>query len=98
MLTGKEIVGALKKDKKALKELAEIIISDEDIRLGMINALIRDVATKNDVEKAKHELKNYIDARINDLHKRLDSIQKMMQIGFTILGILIALLGILGRV
>ena len=50
-MEARAIVEALKKDKKALKELAEEIVSIEDIRLAIINAVLRDVATKSDLEK-----------------------------------------------
>jgi len=110
------IVQALREDKKALKELAEEIVKVPDIRLAIVNAAMREMATKEDIkelrveidrvraeidkvraeiketeERIKNELKSYIDVRISDLDKRLEAQQRMMQIGFTVLGLLVVL-------
>ncbi len=95
-MEAKAIVKALKEDKEALKELAEELVSVHDIRLAIINAIIKDVATKQDVKESEDRIRNYVDARVNDLNRRMDDLNRKIdnlkttiQIGFTILGIMI---------
>lgn len=100
-----EVVEMLKKDKKAMEELSGFIATEIALKPKFRNILIKTVAgelaTKDDIEKLRGELKetgqrikedikDYVDARISDLDKRLETQQKMMQIGFTVLGIMIA--------
>ena len=101
-----DVVELLKKDKKAMEELFGFISSEIALNPKFRNALVRatagEIATKEDIEKLraelreteerlKSELKSYIDTRIADLDKRLETQQRMMQIGFTVLGLLIVL-------
>ncbi len=52
-MEAREIVRVLKGDKEALKELAEELVQTPDVRLALINAVLRDVATKGDIEKLR---------------------------------------------
>jgi len=61
MSKGEEIVEEIVKDRKAVRRLAEAIVSDADVRLAVVNAILRDVATKEDVEKLRAETKADID-------------------------------------
>jgi len=36
--------------------LAELLVSEPDVRLAIINAVLRDVATKSDIEKLREEM------------------------------------------
>ena len=56
-----KIIDALEKDVKSRKRLAELIVIEPDIRLAIINAIIRDVATKSDIEKLRIEMKESIE-------------------------------------
>jgi phage-related protein len=56
-----KIIDALEKDVKSRKRLAELIVIEPDIRLAIINAIIRDVATKSDIEKLRIETKEDIE-------------------------------------
>ncbi len=86
MMEAKAIVKLLKEDKEALKELAEELVLVPDVRLAIINAVIRDVATKEDIATLRAEMK----AEIQEAKKDL---RAMMQIGFTALGLLMVALG-----
>ena len=57
MSKGEEIVEEIVKDRKAVRRLAEAIVSDADVRLAVVNAILRDVATKEDVEKSREATK-----------------------------------------
>jgi flagellar biosynthesis GTPase FlhF len=52
-----EIVKLLKSDKDALRELSAAIASEPELRLAVINAVIADVATKQDLQQLRQELK-----------------------------------------
>jgi cell shape-determining protein MreC len=52
-----EIVKLLKSDKDALRELSAAIASEPELRLAVINAVITDVATKQDLQQLRQELK-----------------------------------------
>jgi predicted aconitase len=52
-----EIVKLLKSDKDALRELSAAIASEPELRLAVINAVVADVATKQDIQQIRQELK-----------------------------------------
>jgi cell shape-determining protein MreC len=56
-LSAGEIVKLLKSDKDALRELSAAIASEPELRLAVINAVITDVATKQDLQQLRQELK-----------------------------------------
>jgi predicted nucleic acid-binding Zn-ribbon protein len=52
-----EIVKLLKSDKDALRELSAAIASEPELRLAVINAVLADVATKQDLQQLRQELR-----------------------------------------
>jgi flagellar biosynthesis GTPase FlhF len=56
-LSAGEIVKLLKSDKDALRELAAAVASEPELRLAVINAVLADVATKQDLQQLRQELK-----------------------------------------
>ncbi|MEM1574968.1 MAG: hypothetical protein QW682_03475 [Nitrososphaerota archaeon] len=60
-LDANQIVELFEKNVSARKRLAELIVMEPDIRLAIINAIIRDVATKEDIEKLRMETKTSIE-------------------------------------
>jgi predicted aconitase len=56
-LSAGEIVKLLKSDKDALRELSAAIASEPELRLAVINAVLADVATKQDLQQIRQELK-----------------------------------------
>jgi len=59
-LSAGEIVKLLKSDRDALRELSAAIASEPELRLAVINAVIADVATKQDIQQLRQELKGEI--------------------------------------
>jgi hypothetical protein len=59
-LSAGEIVRLLKSDKDALRELSAAIASEPELRLAVINAVLADVATKQDLQQLRQELKGEI--------------------------------------
>ena len=55
-ITADYIVELFEKDARARRRLAELLISEPDVRLAIVNAVIRDVATKADIEKVMREI------------------------------------------
>ena len=87
-MEAKEIVKVLKGDKEALKELTEELVQTPDVRLALINAMLRDVATKEDLKELRAEfkeeltateqrIKSYVDVKFDTLNKRIDDLYKV---------------------
>lgn len=87
MMSWEEFLDKLEKDNRARKRLAEIIVTDYDVRIALINAVLRDVATKQDIMEMRNEVrgeiprlenefKNYVDKRIEDLNKKIEDLNR----------------------
>ena len=50
-LTAEDVVRLFEEDERARRRLAELLVSEPDVRLAIINAVLRDVATKSDLER-----------------------------------------------
>ncbi len=61
-LTASEVVDLFEKDASARKRLAELLVSEPDVRLAVINAVLRDVATKGDIQELRRELRGDIES------------------------------------
>ena len=71
-LTAEGIVELFEGDVGARKRLAELLVSEPDIRLAIINAVLRDVATKADVEALGRALKEEMRGLKADLLAEMD--------------------------
>ncbi len=56
-LTADQIVDLFERDLRARKRLAELIVMEPDIRLAIINAVLREVATKDDIKALENNIK-----------------------------------------
>jgi len=86
-LSAERIVKLFEEDTRSRKKLAELLLIEPDIRLAMINAIIRDVATKDDiknmatkddVERLRIMLNDSIgrlETRINGIEARIGSLE-----------------------
>jgi chromosome segregation ATPase len=68
-LTAGDIVRLLKSDKDALRELAAAVVSEPELRLAVINAVLADVATKHDISQLREEMRG----EISQLRQEVDS-------------------------
>jgi BMFP domain-containing protein YqiC len=59
-LSAGEIVRLLKSDRDALRELAVAVASEPELRLDVINAVLADVATKQDINQLRQEMRGEI--------------------------------------
>ena len=79
MSIAEKLIEELEKDPKIRSRLAELMVTDSDVRLAIINAVLADVATKSDLEKleaaTKRELENLraeMKAEMEKLEERLE--------------------------
>ena len=78
-LTASDIVRLFEEDVKARRRLAELLVMDEDVRLALINAVLRDVATKHDLERLRAEFRaelGRLESRIDKLEERLGGVER----------------------
>jgi chromosome segregation ATPase len=61
-ITAEDVVKLFEGDVRSRKRLAELLVSEPDVRLAIINAVLRDVATKGDIEVLRREFKIDIEA------------------------------------
>jgi polyhydroxyalkanoate synthesis regulator phasin len=89
-LTGEEIVKRIVSDKGALKDLIYHIVSDPDMRVAVISAVLSEVATKQDVRDLRQEM-NQLRTEIDGLRREINDLRREMRslIRWTITAILI---------
>jgi len=70
-LTAEKIVELFEQDfeqdARARKRLAELLVSEPDIRLAIVNAVLGEVATKRDLERLASELRSEFRSEIESL-------------------------------
>jgi uncharacterized protein YceH (UPF0502 family) len=100
-----KLIEELEKDPRVRRRLAELMVTDSDVRLAIINAVLADVATKSDLERLEERLERRIsslESRVNAIEERLARLEDQMDlfvklfIAFNV-PILIAVIGILLR-
>ena len=72
MSIAEKLIEELEKDPKIRKRLAELMVTDSDVRLAIINAVLADVATKSDLEKLEERLRNDFRNEIQREVRRLE--------------------------
>jgi len=78
-LTAEAIVELFRGDVRARKELAELLISEPDIRLAIINAVLRDVATKSDIERLRESLENRFEQHRSATKSDIEALRASME-------------------
>ena len=83
MSIGEKLIEELEKDPKIRRRLAELMVTDSDVRLAIINAVLADVATKSDLEKleaaTKWELEKLEAATKRELEKLEERLRSEIQ-------------------
>jgi len=72
LISAEEVVKLFEEDTRARKRLAELLVSEPDVRLAIINAVLRDVATKGDIEALRKEFKEGIEALRKELRSDVE--------------------------
>ncbi len=60
-ITAEDIVELFRRDARARRELAVLLVSEPEVRLAIVNAVLREVATKGDLERLQQTLKSDIE-------------------------------------
>ena len=88
-LSAGEIVRLLKSDRDALRELAVAVASESELRLAVINAVLADVATKQDIQQLRQELRGeiaqlrqHVDSEISQLRQEIAQLRREMSTNF----------------
>lgn len=71
------VMDEIEADKRLRKRLAELIVSEPDIRLVLINSVIADVATKSDIKELRAEM-NQFRAEMNQLMAEMNQLRAEM--------------------
>ena len=78
-ISAEQIVDMFEKDAKARRRLALVLISDPEVRLAIINATYREVATKQDLEKLGDEIKREIETLRNELKSEIEALRNELK-------------------
>jgi DNA repair exonuclease SbcCD ATPase subunit len=78
-ITAEDVVKLFEGDVRARKRLTELLVSEPDVRLAIINAVLRDVATKSDVEALRKELKSDMEALKAATRSDIEALRKEME-------------------
>jgi len=76
MSLAEKLIKEFEENVKLRKRLAELLVSEPDVRLALINAVIADVATKKDLNELRNELKgemNGLRGEIGELRREIHS-------------------------
>ena len=74
-LTAEAIVELFRADARARKELAELLVSEPDVKLAIINAVLRDVATKSDIEQLRSDFRREIEQLRSEFGRELEQLR-----------------------
>ena len=75
------LIEELERDSRARRRIAELLISEPDVRLAIVNAVLADVATKRDIEKLEARIDNRfkgIEERIREIEERVREVDIRM--------------------
>jgi len=80
-LTGEEIVKRIVSDKGALKDLIYHIVSDPEMRVAVLSAVLAEVATKQDVRDVRQEM-NQLRTEMSQLRQETNQLRAEMDARF----------------
>ena len=75
-ITAERIVRLLEEDLRARRRLAELLASEPDIRLAIINAVLRDVATRQDIAELRRSLEAKIEREVGRIEREIDRVER----------------------
>ncbi len=106
-ITADKIVELFERDVRARKRFAELLVVEPDLRLLIINAVLRDVATKRDIEELRKEMKHdmaelkrsleaKIEREIGRVEREIDRLEREIDRLFKL--VMVSVLGILASI
>jgi hypothetical protein len=69
MSIAEKVIEEFEKDIRLRKKFAELFITEPDIRLVLINAVIAEVATKRDINELRSEFRNEINQLRSEINR-----------------------------
>ena len=95
MSLAEKLIKEFEENVKLRKRLAELLVSEPDVRLVLINAVIADVATKRDIENLRNELRREINELRREVHSNFRwTVGLIVTVwGATVIPILLKLIG-----
>ena len=79
MSIAEKLIEELEKDPKIRRRLAELIVTDSDVRLAIINAVLADVATKSDLEKLEAATKSELEKLEERLRSEMGKLEERLE-------------------
>ena len=82
MSLAEKLIKEFEENVKLRKRLAELLVSEPDVRLVLINAVISDVATKKDLSELRNEVKSEINGlrgEINGLRREINGLRSELK-------------------
>ena len=82
MSLAEKLIKEFEENVKLRKRLAELLVSEPDVRLVLINAVIADVAIKKDLSELRNELKSEINGlrgEINGLRREINGLRSELK-------------------
>jgi predicted RNase H-like nuclease (RuvC/YqgF family) len=71
------VINEIEADKRLRKRLAELLVTEPDVRILMINSIIADVAKKEDIRELRGEI-NQLRGEINQLREEINQLRGEM--------------------
>ena len=68
-ITAEDIVRLFEEDVRARRRLAELLVSEPDVRLALANAILREVATKDDLKELRAEMHRMREELRDEIYK-----------------------------
>jgi chromosome segregation ATPase len=77
-----KLIEELEKDPKIRRRLAELMVTDSDVRLAIINAVLADVATKSDLEKLEAATKRELENLRAEMKSEMEKLEERLRNDF----------------
>ncbi len=75
MSIAEKLIEELEKDPKARRRIAELMVTDSDVRLAIVNAVLADVATKRDIERLESATKRELERLEASTKRELEKLE-----------------------
>jgi len=79
MSLAERLIKEFEENVKLRKRLAELLVSEPDVRLALINAVIADVATKKDLNELRNELRGEISRVREELRGEISKVREELR-------------------
>jgi len=79
MSLAEKLIKEFEENVKLRKRLAELLVSEPDVRLALINAVIADVATKKDLNELRNELRGEISRVREELREEISKVREELR-------------------